>query len=317
MHLHRLFLSVALVTGFGCLSAQEHIIQGSTPDLYLSHTVSAKETWYSVARSYNLEPKAIVSYNKADMTRPLEIGQQIKVPLTKSNFVQDDHKGKGEVLVPVYHVVQEKEWLYRISVNHNKVPVEKIEKWNAIGRDDAKAGMKLIVGYLKVRQDQAAQIADNRPAPEVVSRPEALPPSVNTTPKPPVTTTTTTTKAPAVNTRPVNTTPASATAKKATGGEGYFKTLFLENGRAVTGFSGVFKSTSGWGDGKYYALMNNVAVGTIVKVSVPDGTKSVYAKVLGELPDMKESAGLSLRISDAAANILGNTGGKFDVRIAY
>ena len=128
MHLHRLFLSVALVIGFGCLSAQEHIIQGSTPNLYLSHTVNAKETWYSVARTYNLEPKTIVTYNKADMTRPLEIGQQIRVPLTKNNFVQDDLKGKGEVLVPVYHVVQEKEWLYRISVNHNKVPVEKIEK---------------------------------------------------------------------------------------------------------------------------------------------------------------------------------------------
>ncbi len=311
MHLHRLFLSVALVIGFGCLSAQEHIIQGSTPNLYLSHTVSAKETWYSVARIYNLEPKTIVTYNKADMTRPLEIGQQIRIPLTKNNFVQDDLKGKGEVLVPVYHVVQEKEWLYRISVNHNKVPVEKIEKWNAISRDGAKAGMKLIVGYLKVRQDQVAQVADNSSASEVVSRPETLPPSANSTPKPPVTGT----KAPATNTRPTNATPAPV--KKATGGEGYFKTLFLENGRAVSGFSGVFKSTSGWVDGKYYALMNDVAVGTIVKVSVPDGTKSVYAKVLGELPDMKESAGLSLRISDAAASILGNAGGKFDVRIAY
>jgi len=249
------------------------------------------------------------------MKRPLEIGQQIRVPLTKSNFVQDDLKGKGEVLVPVYHTVQEKEWLYRISVNHNKVPVEKIEKWNAISRDDAKAGMKLIVGYLKVRQDQAAQVADNSSAPEVVYRPEASPPSVNSTSKPPVAAP----KAPAANSRPTNTTPATAPApaKKATGGEGYFKTQFLENGRAASGFSGVFKSTSGWVDGKYYALMNNVAVGTIVKVSVPDGTKSVYAKVLGELPDMKESAGLSLRISDAAASILGNSGGKFDVRIAY
>ncbi len=315
MHLHRLFLSVVLFIGFGALSAQEHIIQGSTPDLYLTHTVSAKETWYSVARSFNLDPKAIVSYNKADMTRPLEIGQQIRVPLTKNNFEQDDRKGKGEVLVPVYHIVQEKEWLYRISVNHNKVPVEKIEKWNAISRDEAKAGMKLIVGYLKVRQDQVAQVTDNSSAPEVVTRSDASPSPVNPAPKSPVAAP----KAPAANPRPTNTTSATEPAplKKATGGEGYFKTQFLENGRSVSGFSGVFKSTSGWGDGKYYALMNSVAVGTIVKVSVPNGTNSVYAKVLGELPDMKESAGLVLRISDAAASILGNSGGKFDVRIAY
>jgi hypothetical protein len=245
------------------------------------------------------------------MSRPLEIGQQLRIPLTKNNFIQDDRKGKGDVLVPVYHVVQDKEWLYRISVNHNKVPVERIEKWNSISSDDAKAGMKLIVGYLKAGQGHVAPVANNNPAAEPVSRPDATPPSVASTPKP----------TPPANQPPVANTstskPAPPQAKKPSGGEGYFKTQFLENGRSVSGYSGIFKSTSGWGDGKYYALMNNVPVGTILRVSVPDGTKSVYAKVLGELPDMKESAGLSVRISDAAASFLGNSGSKFDVRIAF
>ena len=83
------------------------------------------------------------------------------------------------------------------------------------------------------------------------------------------------------------------------------------------GFSGIFKSTSGWNDGKYYALMNNVTVGTIVKVNYPSTNKFIYAKVLGELPDMKESAGLSLRISDAAAKELGAVNSKFNVEVRY
>ena len=43
--------------------------------------------------------------------------------------------------------------MYRISMSYNKVPIERLEKWNGITNDEAKAGMKLIVGYLKVKKD--------------------------------------------------------------------------------------------------------------------------------------------------------------------
>ena len=81
--------------------------------------------------------------------------------------------------------------------------------------------------------------------------------------------------------------------------------------------AGTFKSTSGWQDGKYYALMNNVEVGTIIKVIAPATQKSVYAKVLGQLPEMKESEGLTVRISNAAASELGEPEGKFNVEVNY
>ncbi len=54
--------------------------------------------------------------------------------------------------------------MYRISVNHNKVPIEKLEKWNSVNRDEAKAGMKLIVGYLKVKDANAAATATKNTA---------------------------------------------------------------------------------------------------------------------------------------------------------
>ena len=98
---------------------------------------------------------------------------------------------------------------------------------------------------------------------------------------------------------------------------GYFKNLHDNSGKNATGVSGIFKSTSGWKDGKYYALMNNVTIGTIVKVNFPSTNKSIYAKVLGELPDMKESTGLALRISDAAASELGAANNKFTVEVVY
>ena len=63
--------------------------------------------------------------------------------------------------------------------------------------------------------------------------------------------------------------------------------------------------------------MNNIPVGTIVKVNFPSTNKTVYAKVLGQLPDMRESAGLAIRLSEAAASELGASNSKFSVDVAY
>jgi hypothetical protein len=98
---------------------------------------------------------------------------------------------------------------------------------------------------------------------------------------------------------------------------GAFRADFSDGGHSATGPAGVFKSTSGWQDGKYYALMNNATVGAIVKITDPASGKSVYAKILGQLPDMKESAGLTIRISNAAAAELGEGEGRFNAQVNY
>jgi LysM repeat protein len=135
---------------------QDLMIQGSTPNLYIAHTVAAKENWYSIARLYNANPKEIAPYNGMAIDKPLNIGQQIKIPLHPANFSQNGVKAADEVFIPLYHIIQDKEWMYRVSVNFNKVPVERLEKWNGITNDEAKAGTKLIVGYLKVKKSQSA-----------------------------------------------------------------------------------------------------------------------------------------------------------------
>ena len=63
--------------------------------------------------------------------------------------------------------------------------------------------------------------------------------------------------------------------------------------------------------------MNNGTIGAIVKITDPASGKSVYAKILGQLPDMKESAGLTIRISNAAAAELGVGEGRFNAQVNY
>ncbi len=385
-------LFVFLLFGFVNLAhaqSDELLVQGPAGKLYLEHTVVAKENWYSIGRLYNANPKELASFNHLVFTKPLDIGQTLQIPLNATNFSQNGQKLPSETLVPVYHVIQEKEWLYRISINYNKVPVPSLEKWNHINKDQAKAGMHLIVGYLKVKTALSALATISTTpstaaiAPASNEKPAGATPADHdattdrttavanpaagatktTTPPAIVTPTTafssskpagTTSKTgkpsasdagnpaagtvvskPAINPSGAANSPAASNggaqppvSNMAANGSimaepilhfngGYFRNDFTEAGKALSGQAGTFKSTSGWQDGKYYALMNNVPVGTIVKVSVPGTDKAVYAKILGQLPDMKESVGLLIRISNAAASELGTGDGRFNVGVAY
>lgn len=320
-------LTALITTLLSWAQPSQLIVQGSTGKLFLEHIVSAKENWYSMGRTYNISPKEIAPFNGLTLKSPLEVGQSIKIPLTKENFAQNTSKSSSETLVPVYHIIQEKEWMYHISTTYNKVPIDKLEKWNNINKDQAKAGMQLIVGFLKVKTSQSALASLGAERNTAVMQPALK--------EPPKTTTSTLVakdevvtekKSPVVRQEsPVTgtsaTTPennnASLNTYSINHAGGFFVGDFNGNNRSATGQAGTFKSTSGWHDGKYYALMNNVAVGTIIKVTSVATSKSIYAKVLGQLPDMKESMGLAIRISNSAAAELGTGEGKFPVDIKY
>jgi LysM repeat protein len=349
------------------------IVQGSSPDLYLLHTVQPKETWYAIGRIYNAQPKDIATLSGVKMDK-LNIGQVLKIPLKAPNFSQDGKRNADEVFVPLYHIVLEKEWMYRISQNHNKIPIETLESWNSVTNDHLQPGMKLIVGYLKVKAAHSPlaatgvkKIVAPATAPAVAATKPATEPAVAKNEKPAETKSAEAKPAetkPAENkdtkeTRAAESKPAEAKKeelKKAEPKEdkkgidtappageepgkssktsvpeqtgtteanysgykgGYFKSMYSSNGKSTAGNAGIFRSTSGWKDGKYYALMNNVPVGTIVKVTYSSTNKTIFAKVLGQLPDMRESTGLTVRLSDAAAAELGAEMGKFYVDVTY
>ncbi|HKP32345.1 MAG TPA: LysM peptidoglycan-binding domain-containing protein [Chitinophagaceae bacterium] len=312
MKISSMLLAIGLFCSV-CVNAQPNLqIQGTSPNLYLVHSVVPKENWYSIGRLYNLSPKDLSAYNHVSMDKPLDIGQHLKIPLNTTNFSQDSKKAADEVFVPVYHEVQPKEWMYRISQNYNKVPIEKLQQWNKVSNDDLKPGVNLVVGYLKVKSSQSSLAS----APSAVKNKETGARSQEIVEKKSkieekkIEDKTADVKIE----KPAETKTVANPSVNSDGG--FFKTQFGESGRNASGAAGVFRSTSGWQDGKYYALMNNVPVGTIIKVENPSSRKTVYAKVLGSLPDMKESLGLAVRISDAAATELG-LGSKSNVEIRY
>ena len=375
----RIRIVVFLLVVFQAVSSQTGlIIQGTSPNLHLVHTVVAKENWYSIGRIYNLSPKELAPYNKTTLDKPLSIGQLLKIPLIGTNFSQNGTKLPEENLIPLYHIVQEKEGMYRVSVTHNKVSADNLKKWNKLSSDQLKNGMKLIVGYLKVKGNESpfASAGSNKISvggtePGSTNTPSTNTSSTNTSstsptsnPSNPTSNTTNPTTNPTTNsssthstTVPSSTVPPSKNGSTTTPAQtqqtppvnmpvsseqpssrreepasrpevintgnpasfkgGFFKNQYSESGKTTTGNAGIFKSTSGWNDGKYYALMNNVPIGTIIKVSFSSTNKSIFAKVLGQLPEMKESTGLAVRLSDAAASELGVAISKFYVDVKY
>jgi hypothetical protein len=108
------------------------------------------------------------------------------------------------------------------------------------------------------------------------------------------------------------------------GNGGYFKSSFdaqtrvqpLQKDEMAT--AGIFKTASGWQDAKYYALIDNVEPGTIIRIVNPNNNKAVYAKVLDKMTGIRQNQGYDVRISNAAATALDiNETEKFFVRVHY
>ena len=117
---------------------------------------------------------------------------------------------------------------------------------------------------------------------------------------------------------------ASQEQKQAATDFGYFKSHFekqirqspIRKDQALT--SGIFKTTSGWVDMKYYLLIDGVQPGTIIKVTNPANNKYIFAKVLGEMTGIRQNERLDIRISSAGASALQiSEEDKFIVKVTY
>ncbi|MFL5787893.1 MAG: hypothetical protein ACJ748_07555, partial [Flavisolibacter sp.] len=108
------------------------------------------------------------------------------------------------------------------------------------------------------------------------------------------------------------------------GSGGYFRTQFDQQVKVqplkaeMTATAGIFKTASGWQDGKYYVLMDNIDPGTIVRVVNPSNNRIVYAKVLGSMNGIRQNQGYDVRISNAAASALEiSESDKFILKVLY
>lgn len=334
-----LYVLFACITGEA--SAQSMLpVQGKAPNYFITYKIQPKETLSGIGRTFGVSVGDIMRANGMHTNSKLLIGEDIKIPLNAKNVKQS----KDGDAIALVHVVQKGETLYRISVSHNKVPVDLLKQWNNLGDNPIEIGQDIIIGYLQpngnVNLPVIATESPRKPQPkkEVVkedgknidSSPSAAPADTQKQTIPAPDTAKVQEQQPATTPPPVETKPEEKpVVKPATkttidlsnvSGEGYFAPMFGKDVegrdlRSATGTAGTFKTASGWADKKYYILMNDIPPGSIVKVS--SGDKAIYAKVLWGMGTMKENEGLNYRISNAAASALGISDTKFDIVVVY
>lgn len=304
--------------------------------LFIEHKVSPKESFYSIGRLYTIHPKAIASFNRLDMTKGLAIGQSLRIPLTDTNFIQQGNTG-----VPLYYRPAANETLAAISTTHRNVPVDMIKSWNGLSTNNIDPGTPIVVGFLVTKEissvtltpeikpgnnkEEVVVIVEKKTEPEVV-------PQKKTEPAKEVSATIKKEEAPPkVIEKPLNEpvqgqkteTPAEF-ASQTVAETGFFTPHFQQQisrnspKKNETVTAGVFKTTSGWLDGKYYVLINGVQPGMIIRITNPATNKHIYAKVLGEMSGISQNNGLDIRISTASASALQITEqDKFIVKVLY
>ncbi len=287
----------------------ELVIQKSNKSLYIEHKVTKGESFYAIGRTYNVPAKELAEFNKIDINKGLQIDQKLRIPLTESNFTQ-----KGNSGTPVYFKTANEEKLTMVSKNYGDVSVAALKSWNDISGDVVKKNSKLIVGFVKSTQLPSVtikpkkQIEEKEDAKTKVEEKKAEVKSE--------------VKAEEVKkiTQPI----VVETKNLKVEGAGYFKSDYemqikqtpIAHEETLT--SGILKTTSGWDDGKYYLLIDNVSPGTIVKIINPTNNKAIFAKVLGEMAGIRQNDGYGMRISNAGAAALEvSDQEKFIVKVTY
>ncbi len=317
-----IFFLLLLFSSTLIFAQNELLIQSNEKGLYLNHTVIAKENFYSIGRLFNIAAKEIAAFNALDMNHGLMIGQMLKIPLTDANFTQTRSNGR-----PVYYIVGNGEGLYRVSLKNSKVQMASIRKWNQLSNDQISTSQKLIVGFLispeanniheTLPEETPIQTEVSPPTKKdvIIQKKETAPDKIETPPVKEIE------KNSSQSDKNSTVNPVKS---NSTGGSGYFKNQFDLQIKSQpvkveqTASTGIFKTTSGWQDAKYYALMDGVEPGTIIRIMNPTNNKVVYAKVLGEMSGIRQNQGYDLRISNAGASALEvSDSDKFIVKVSH
>ncbi len=276
-----------------------------------THVVKAKESFSSIGRLYDVNGRTLAEFNKLDYEGGISIGQVLKIPKSTGNETID--KPVSEIVKstpaavgtgqPIFHTVLAKETLYAISKLYPQATIDRIRLWNNLPGNDVSEGAQLIVGYTN-----------------------ANPVKTSTTPKPEVKNTSAIPEKPVVKTvvkekdkiEEIKEDDEPNTEMAVGGTGGYFSKNYDGNsGEQQKGKAGIFKSTSGWEDSKYYCLHNSARAGTIIKVINPANDKYVYAKVLDVIPDISQNKDVILRLSNSAADVLGVSGSQFTCKVEF
>lgn len=313
----------------------------------ITHKVKSGESLYVVAKKYNVSIKDLKTWNslKADK---VTVGQSLKIQRTvavadtatpaavttasaaaspKKEEVKKEEPKKEEKLPAkkeeiiadkkvalatanstapgdwIAHTVKSGESLFSLSKEYGS-SIEALIEWNALSSNNLKVGQSIKVGRVSESTDAKLTAAEaetttavSSPAsttmPERSSRQTASPAPASTSPA---------TVTPGL----AATTNEAMTAPNTSGG--------FSNNKEM-GLAELIPNTSG--NKKYLVLHRTAPVGSVIRVKNEENDITIFARVVGVLPETGDNAKLLIKLSQAAFDQLKAVNQRFPVEILY
>ena len=139
---------------------QRKIISEVKEENYRYHTISPKETLYSVSKTYSLTPEDIIAANPGLSIQTFQIGKTIRIPFFESNETFSSYEGPV-VVEQTKHKVKSGETLYSISQQYG-VSVDEIKQENpGVSSTNLSTNKVLIIPVKRFDRELARQDAVN------------------------------------------------------------------------------------------------------------------------------------------------------------
>ena len=256
------------------------------------HKLDPKESYYSLGRKYNVNPAAIIDFNR---NKALKIGDLVKIP-TQRPFAQNTAAAAAS---PVQESIQQdelitykvkpKETLFSIAKKFN-TSIDDIRKINNLRSSALSVGQTL-----KIRNTTTSIYTEAVPA-------SPAPAPVTETPTAPV-------SSPAENNGEA--VDISTNTDRRLPATRYGLKEIKEKGIAS------WMEDESMDDSKMLALHPTAPVGTIIKITNPMTQKSTFAKVVGKFAENESNKGLIIIITKTAADLIGALDKRFQVNLVY
>jgi len=285
------FLLIVLLYISNLSTAQDTLwAQCSRNDVPFVYAKSkAGESIYDIARKYSVPPGFLSDLNGVRLQQQLSPATAIKIPIGSYNYRRvNDPAGNR----PLFYKVREGDKLYELARSFN-TSQQSLQQWNKLSNQEIAPGQILLTGWISYDQSQ-----EGSKAPDQVPVPIPLPVVKDT-----------------ISVKETITAEeSSADSMQVILEKNYYDG---NSGRSEAGAAVFFESAAPAQPGIYYAFHNIAERGDIIKVHNPDGNRSVYVKVIGRIPELKEYHNCIIAISDKAAKALGAHYKRTFCRISY
>jgi len=235
-----------------------HVVDGKT---YILHEVEHGETLYSISRRYGVSVEDIIAANAIIQQNQIQIGQVLKIPLAvpvDSNLNKDtdnsliNNKDEKETEL-VQYTVKKGETLYSIARKYG-ISVDEMIKINHLSNNDISEGQVLIikttVGDVAIADTMTFETPLDSSA--EVGKPGDQDMDIEQEDE------------------------FSLRYKEMLSNGNYYE---LDKEGLVSWIYDAASFSSG-----FYALHESLAVGSLIKITNPINHRSIYAKVIGNLP---------------------------------